>query len=81
VIPRGFYEARQFYSPKYSANVSSIPDMRSTIYWAPILQTDSNGHAEFEYFNADTKGSYRVVIEGMNNDGNIGRQVYRYKVE
>jgi uncharacterized protein YfaS (alpha-2-macroglobulin family) len=55
--------------------------MRSTIYWAPILQTDSNGHAEFEYFNADTKGSYRVVIEGMNNDGNIGRQVYRYKVE
>ncbi len=76
----GFYKARQFYSPKYSVDVSSTPDMRSTIYWAPSLQTDSNGHATFEYFNADTKGIYRVVVEGIDNTGRISRQVYRYNV-
>jgi len=34
-----------------------------------------------EFYNADGQGSYRIVIEGMDEKGNIGRQVYRYKVE
>lgn len=33
------------------------------------------------FFNAGSKGTYRVVIEGIDGDGNLGRQVYRYKVE
>jgi hypothetical protein len=35
----------------------------------------------FEYFNNDTKGSYRVVVEGIDDNGNLGRQIFRYKVE
>ena len=54
-------------------------DMRTTIYWNPNIITDKDGKASFEYFNNDTKGVYRVVIEGIDTDGNLGRQVYRYK--
>ena len=56
-------------------------DARSTIYWDPDIITDKDGKASFEFYNADTKGTYRVVIEGIDDNGNIGRQVYRYKVE
>ncbi|MBS1526848.1 MAG: TonB-dependent receptor plug domain-containing protein [Bacteroidetes bacterium] len=80
--PKGFYKAREFYSPKYEVNLgSSRPDLRSTIYWQPELATDKDGNASFEYYNADGTGTYRVLIEGIDDKGNIGRQVYRYKVE
>ncbi|MDB5134510.1 MAG: hypothetical protein JWP37_1113 [Mucilaginibacter sp.] len=81
--PKGFYKARDFYSPKYdfSTPQSSRPDLRSTIFWRPELITDKEGNASFDYYNADGHGNYRVVIEGIDNAGNIGRQVYRYKVE
>jgi len=82
IAPVGFYKAREFYSPKYD-NINLVTkqkDLRSTIYWLPELKTDKNGNALFEYYNADGKGSYQVTIEGIDKDGNIGRQVYRYKV-
>jgi len=47
----------------------------------PELTTDKDGSASFEYYNSDGKGSYRIVMEGIDDKGNIGRQVYRYKVE
>ncbi|MFI5163607.1 MAG: TonB-dependent receptor plug domain-containing protein, partial [Sphingobacteriales bacterium] len=82
IIPKGFYKAREFYSPKYENMQSSRqPDLRSTIYWKPELQTGKDGAAAFEYFNADGAGKYRVTIEGVDDQGNIGRRVYRYDVE
>ncbi len=79
----GFYRAREFYSPKYTvANVNSKQaDLRSTIFWKPEIQTDKDGNASIEYFNADGTGAYKVVIEGIDDKGNLGRVVYRYKVE
>ncbi|SDG89266.1 hypothetical protein [Mucilaginibacter gossypii] len=80
---KGFSKSRVFYSPKYrhTANETEGTDLRNAIYWQPGLFTDKDGKATFEYFNADTKGTYRIVIEGIDADGNLGRQVYRYKVE
>jgi hypothetical protein len=78
----GFYVAREFYSPKYENGATNArPDLRSTIFWRPELVTDKQGNASFNYYNADGHGTYRVVIEGIDEKGNIGRQVYRYKVE
>lgn len=78
----GLYKAREFYSPKYESNVQQgRADLRATILWKPEVVTDKDGNASFEYFNADSRGSYRLVIEGVDEKGNIGRQVYRYKVE
>jgi len=81
--PKGYYKANVFYSPQYDdpKTNTQIPDLRSTIYWKPNIITNNSGKASVEYFNADSKGTYRVVIEGIDSDGNLGRQVYHYKVE
>lgn len=83
ITPKGYYKAREFYSPKYDhqANNFNRKDLRTTIYWKPELVTDKDGNASFNYYNADGAGMYRVVIEGIDDNGNLGRQVYRYKVE
>jgi len=83
ITPKGYYKAREFYAPKYDHTESSFnrEDLRSTIYWKPELVTDKDGNASFEFYNADGTGSYRVVVEGIDANGNLGRQVYRYKVE
>ena len=58
------------------------PDLRTTIYWNPKVITDKvTGKASFDFPNADGRGNYRVVIEGIDIDGNLARSVYRYKVE
>ncbi|WP_295799987.1 TonB-dependent receptor [Mucilaginibacter sp.] len=81
--PKGFYKAREFYSPQYDDPKTNfrIGDYRSTICWKPDLITDKDGKASFSFFNSDNKGTYRVVIEGIDADGDIGRQVYRYTVQ
>lgn len=83
IAPVGFYKARTFYSPKYDAanKNSTRPDLRSTIYWNPEIQTGKDGKASFDFFNADGTGTYKVTIEGIDTKGNVGRLVYRYKVE
>ncbi|HEY4322912.1 MAG TPA: TonB-dependent receptor plug domain-containing protein [Mucilaginibacter sp.] len=83
VIPTGFYKAREFYSPRYDASQpgNQLPDTRTTIFWKPDAATDANGNISFNYFNADGAGTYRVEVEGIDSKGNLGRQVYRYKVQ
>jgi hypothetical protein len=80
---KGYYKAREFYSPAYDDPKTNqqIADLRSTIYWNPDVATDKDGSACFDYFNSDGKGTYRLVIEGIDENGNLARQVYRYKVE
>ncbi|MGY3053848.1 hypothetical protein ACVWYG_002050 [Pedobacter sp. UYEF25] len=83
ISPKGFNNARAFYSPRYDASntATQIPDFRSTIYWNPNVITAADGKVKFDFFNADDPGNYRVVVEGVNAAGELGRQVYRYKVE
>jgi hypothetical protein len=79
--PKGIYKSRTFYSPRYDVKTNQkLADLRSTVYWNPNIIT-ADGRASVEYFNAGNKGNYRVVIEGIDSEGNIGRQVLRYKVE
>ncbi|MDO3628112.1 Ig-like domain-containing protein [Mucilaginibacter sp. BT774] len=82
-IPGGYSTARTFYSPKYESTStnSAGSDFRSTIYWNPVIVTDKAGNAAFEFFNSDGTGTYKAIIEGIDKDGNIGRYVYRYKVQ
>jgi hypothetical protein len=83
ITVNGFYKAREFYLPKYDHPNDSFnrPDLRSTIFWKPEIVTDKDGNASFDYYNADGTGTYRVVVDGIDNNGNLGRQVYRYEVK
>lgn len=80
--PMGYSKEREFYSPKYLPSVTyPNSDLRTTIYWNPKLITDDKGNVSFEFFNADGRGTYRAVVEGIDKNGNIGRAVYHYTVK
>jgi hypothetical protein len=83
ITPMGYARKKEFYEPKYFTVKPKldINDLRTTIYWNPKIVTDANGKASFEFFNADGKGSYRAVLEGIDADGNLARYIYHYKVE
>ena len=84
ITPKGYYRARMFYVPKYDNQQSSaqrLTDLRTTVYWNPNVITDKNGKATVDFFNADGRGTYKVVIEGIDGNGNIGRSVLRYNVK
>ena len=80
--PQGYNKEKQFYSPKYDvpANMNRS-DLRTTIYWNPKVITDATGNSSFEFYNADGKGKYKVIIEGIDANGNLGRSVLRYTVK
>jgi hypothetical protein len=83
VVAKGYSKVREFYSPRYDKGPEEamLADYRSTIFWNPDLRTDADGQAEFGYFNAGTPGTYRVVIEGLDGQGKLGRKVFRYEVK
>ena len=78
--PKGYDSPRAFYSPKYEAP-STMPDLRTTIYWNPHTASKSDGKGSISYYNADQPGTYRVVVEGIDLEGNLGRAVYSYEVK
>lgn len=81
--PQGYYEVREFYAPDYSVS-DSLPemrDLRTTVHWEPHIVTDDKGHASMEFYTAEGRGRYRVVVEGMDVYGRLGRAVLYLDVE
>lgn len=77
----GYDNARTFYSPKYDVNPSTEPDLRTTVFWEPQVISDAEGRIKINYFNTDVPGIYRIVIEGIDGNGNLGRKVLSYEVK
>ena len=79
----GFNVAREFYAPKYevSRQEDARPDYRSTIFWAPMLKTDKNGKARFQYFNSDAVGKIDMSAEVLSPAGLPGSAKIVYSVE
>ena len=83
VYDGGFEPRREFYAPDYDNSLTNtyMADLRTTIYWNPNIITDMNGKANVEFFNADGAGTYKVITEGLDAQGKLGRQVYKYTVK
>lgn len=75
---KGFDTPRVFKSPSYdsiSGNNSTI-DYRSTIYWNPDVTTDAgSGMATISFWSADLPTTYRIVVEGITQNGVTVRKV------
>jgi len=73
----GFSVAREFYQPQYDVKspANATADKRATIYWNPILNTNSTGSVDFSYFNTDLAKKHLLIIEGMDEEGRLGRLV------
>ncbi|WKN32323.1 TonB-dependent receptor plug domain-containing protein [Porifericola rhodea] len=79
---RGYHKAREFYSPKYTADgKADLPDYRTTLYWNPNIQTKEDGKAMVSFYTADRNTSYRVLVNGLTNEGLAGSTAYSFKVE
>lgn len=81
--PKGFYKGREFYSPNYGDPTVNkrVSDLRTTIYWNPNVISDTTGKASVEFYNSDGTGTYKAIVEGVNIDGTLGRQLFRFSVK
>lgn len=76
---QSFDETRQFYVPYYSSTQTKLKtDFRETIYWNPIVQTDSCGEAVVTFYNSDATTTFRAVAEGIGSNGRAGRAEATY---
>lgn len=78
--PKGYAISREFYMPQHDATTNDKPDLRTTVYWNPALISDAQGKFKIDYFNTDQAGLYRIVIEGIDEYGNLARKTYTYQV-
>lgn len=79
----GLQLERKFYSPVYdteTAYKSSIPDFRTSLYWNPSVNTDSEGKINLSFYTGDKPGKYTGVIEGISADG-IGYQTFQFEIK
>jgi hypothetical protein len=74
--PYQFYQVPYtFNSPDYSAVNDSIltnPDFRNLLYWNPEITTDNTGVSTVSFYTADDISDYRIVIQGLSQDGLAG---------
>jgi hypothetical protein len=66
----GYYSARTFYTPGYPASEDKAerPDLRTTLYWNPAVQTGQRA-ASLAFFTGDQTGTFTIQIEGISTDG------------
>jgi TonB-dependent SusC/RagA subfamily outer membrane receptor len=70
----GFHRPREFYSPKYGTRFDDlVEDYRTTLYWDPYIRTDSTGLAKISFYCSDVRSSFHIVVEGISEEGKIGR--------
>lgn len=49
-LPMTYHVAKDFYAPRYdgSNEQANLPDIRNTVYWAPMITTDKKGEVEID---------------------------------
>ncbi len=83
-IFRDYDEILEFYHPVYDTPESRqviSPDIRTTIYWNPMITTDENGEALVTFYNGDVKSPKVGIIQGIGMDGGIGFTSFKYAVK
>ena len=72
----GYSVIKQFYSPNYeTTNDQTVGDYRTTLYWNPYLLMDkSTRRITLPFYNSDNCKKLRVIIEGVNEIGQLTRE-------
>ncbi len=74
--PLGYSDSVEFYAPTYDTpekKNTQRSDLRSTIYWNPLLQLDEEGKATIEYYTPDSTAPEDIIIEGVDKNGKVCR--------
>jgi hypothetical protein len=79
----GLQLQREFYLPRYESQQqrqSRMPDQRTLLYWNPSAITHVDGMLQLEFYTSDQSGSFRIVVEGMTDDGLTGSNTTDFTV-
>lgn len=76
IVLNGYSALKQFYMPDYEkTNGDDIKDYRTTLYWNPFLLLDAKKRRiTIPVFNTDNCKKMRVIIEGINENGQLTRE-------
>lgn len=77
----GYHLTRTFYAPQYDTERGPRKDERTTLYWAPNLQTNAKGELSLRYFNSDRQGIMRIDVQGLGQNGEIISATTSYMVK
>lgn len=78
---KGYYGHREFYQPDEADMRLSITDVRNTLSWAPIVQTDTNGEATVSFYCSDVNAGFIGKIEGVSREGLLGVCKFDFRVK
>lgn len=72
----GYSAIKEFYMPDYEkTNANDIIDYRTTLYWNPYLLMDAKTRRiTIPFFNSDNCKKIRVIVEGINESGQLTRE-------
>ncbi len=65
-----FIKEREFNSFDIKNSENIVIDNRITLDWKPFVKT-KNGKASFSFYTDDISGTKQIVIQGIDNDGNL----------
>ncbi|HEX6915079.1 MAG TPA: hypothetical protein VF145_07545, partial [Chitinophagaceae bacterium] len=71
ITREGYALVRQFYSPDPTLMPATVSDKRATLYWNAAIRPDKQGQFRFRFFNNDSARSYRIIIQGIDADGQL----------
>jgi len=77
----GYYTARAFYAPNYASSPNAKRDLRTTIFWAPLLKTNDKGELNISFYNSDHKGEMNIKADGITANGTAIATKTSYKVQ
>lgn len=72
----GYSAIREYYSPDYTVSTDPfVKDYRTTLYWNGNVYIDKNvRRITLPFFNSDNCKKLRVVVEGINELGQLTRE-------
>ena len=67
----GYNALRIFYSPQHLPDSTSVlnPDLRSTLYWNPVINLEGTNEVILNYYNGDNSSMIRIIAEGITTTG------------
>ncbi|MBA4053897.1 MAG: hypothetical protein C0490_04220 [Marivirga sp.] len=72
----GLNRPKEFTEFNYSQAtiLKRIPDLRATLYWKPVLETNKSGKAEIRFSASDDTGPIKILVSGFTKDGRFFKQ-------
>lgn len=79
----GFSAVREFYHPRYDTESArnNLPDVRTTLFWSPLMKCAPDGSLSFDFFTTDVNSSYEIVLNAISLEGNPGAGTASFNVE